>query len=542
VLIRLGLLLSWLFLAAAAPVGTADVKVHLTKEAAHAAFLLDRPVTRFYFAPADTVRKGDFELVTPGLAFDGSAVTGAVPFRRFEFRIKPAPEERDAKYPAHFRIGTGGVVFAPALLADPASWRTHLDFVTGTGEVRLPSSRQAPDGFVFIGPAALRTDQGGMVAVTDPAMPAWLADKARASFDAAIDFFAKSLRTPLGHKPLLLLKHQDGERNFNVGDVTPGAVTSLRFHGPAWTKPDERAARGVQEFIFHEAFHFWNGGVVRHAADAPTWLHEGGAEYAALLAARQSGVLNDEEVRQRLSGALQRCQSGLQNRGDKGMSELGFLPNQVRYPCGMILQWAADLHVRGASGGRRTVMDSWAAMIGETRRRPSRTYGLQDFYGAAGLGDGAGFRPASLLVKTSGPARWLALAGALEELGAEVDQRPTAEGRRMAMLLHLLRQNCSNLPEGTGYGFYADRGAIRLDNPPGCGALAGNPVLKSIEGGDPFAVSGETYAAVARKCVSRASVTLVTGDGRTLEAACSEPLPPEPRDYFVTRWLAKSPG
>jgi hypothetical protein len=80
-------------------------------------------------------------------------------------------------------------------------------------------------------------------------------------------------------------------------------------------------------------------------------------------------------------------------------------------------------------------------------------------------------------------------------------------------------------------------GGIRLQSPAACGVLAGDPVLKSIEGGDPFAPDAQTYAAVAKKCAAKEPVVLVTTDGRTLAARCEAPLPPEPLAYSVERWM-----
>jgi hypothetical protein len=522
---------------AAAP-GRATATVSPAADGIDAEVKLDRPVTRFDFADTDTVREGDFVLLTPGLALKGNSVTAQSPFRAFRLHIRPAARERDAKYPAYFQVGAGGVLYAPALKGDPAAWRTRLAIRTRLGEISTPSSGKLEDGFVFIGPAALRHEDRDIVVVADPATPAWLVETSRTALAAAVAAYTKALGAPLPRKPLLIVRHRAGGRSFNVGDVTPGGVTSLRFYGDSWLRPDEKAARTIRGFVLHEAFHFWNGGLARHEEQAPTWLHEGGAEYASLLGGLKGGILSQEDVRRRLSEALEHCRFAVRNQGDKGLARMGFLDNRVRYPCGMVLQWAADLQLRRATGGRRTLLDAWADTIRAARARPSRAYSLADFYAAARIADPAAFAPVRLLVDEDGPARWTALPAALNALGADVGQVPTTEGRRAALLFHLLRQNCHDLPDNSSFGFYgnADR-TIKLDSPAGCGVLAGDPVLKSIEGGDPFALSSETYEAVRRKCAAKATVIFVTADGRTLSASCAEPLGPEPQAYVVRRWM-----
>ncbi|HEX8579594.1 MAG TPA: hypothetical protein VF655_08375 [Allosphingosinicella sp.] len=542
----------WLILAALLPAvawaappeakqGTASVTVRMAPDGVNATVILDHAVTSFTFQDADVVRSGELDVLTPGLSLTGDTVSAAQPFRRFDLRIRPMTQERDAKYPAHFRIGSGGVLYAPALRADPKQWRTRLSFRTRPGEIRVPSGN-APDGFVFIGPANLRRDDAQITLVADPAAPVWLVERSRTALAAAVSTYTAALGAPLPIKPLLIVRHEDGDRNFNVGDVTPGPVTALRFHGPAWRQPDEQAGRGIQSFVQHEAFHFWNGGLASHALETPTWLHEGGAEYGALLAGVRSGLLSEDDAARRLGEALSKCRTAVQASGDKGLNSYKFLPAQFRYPCGMAIQWAADLHVRRESGGKRSVLDAWAETIRVARGRQDRSYALADFYAAAGIEPGRTLAPIALLTVESGPGRWEKLAGAFGALGAEVAEVPSPPGRRAALLFHLLKENCRDLPKGTGYGFYIDGTTLKLDAPKGCGVLAGDPLLQTIEGGDPFEMSAETYAAVQRKCAAKAPVAILLSDGRRIEAPCATPLPGAPRDYQVKRWKPQPLG
>ncbi|HZG08093.1 MAG TPA: hypothetical protein VEZ70_03835 [Allosphingosinicella sp.] len=531
-------LAAWLLIGAAATEpkrGLAKVTVRMAPEGVNARFQLHRAVTEFAFAAADVVREGEFELLTPGLTFAGDKVTAARPFRSFALRIRAMAQERDAKYPAHFRIGAGGVVYAPALKGEEQAWRTRLSFRTRPGEARVGGGKE-DDGFVFLGPKILVAQDAQLTVIADPKAPQWLVARSRSALAAAVTGYTAALGARLPTKPLLIVKHEPGERNFNVGDATPGAVTILRFHGAAWEKEDAQAAKNIQSFVLHEAFHFWNGGLATSGSDTPAWLHEGGAEYAALLAGVAGGLLSEADAARSLGEALQRCRTSLQASGDKALGAYEFLPAQLRYPCGMAIQWAADLQIRRASGGTRTVLDAWRTTIETARRRENRSYALGDFYTAAGLTAEETLPPIRLLVQVGGAHRWEELPAALNALGAEVAQIPSPVGRRAALLFHLLRENCPDLAKGAGYGFYIDGTTVKLDAPKGCGVLADNPVLKAIEGGDPFGMSLETYAAVQRKCAAKAPVTVTTADGRRLEAHCAAPLADAPRDYLVKRW------
>ena len=527
----LAVALLWLVAGAAAPapLHQALVTVSLAADGARATVKLDRAVTRFVFAAVDTVRNGTFELLTPGLTFADDTVTGRKPFTQFTLRIRAETREHDGKYPAYYTVGRGGLLYVPALLGGDG-WQSRIRLIAAPGTVRLPVAESLTNGYVFIGPRAAITDTPDLTVVADPTTPRWLTDASRAELGKAVRYFSTALGIALPRKPLLVVKNIDDGTGF-VGDVTPGPVTALRFHGAPAT-PDPVNQAQITGFVFHEAFHFWNGGIADNRPGTPTWLHEGGADYAALLAARATGSLDDKAVADRLAGALTNCQAGLASEGDKPPAAIGFLSMKVRYPCGMVLQWAFDLHVRRASDDRRTVLDAWGAMIRRASKRPDRHYTLPDFYAATGVPNAAALPPVGLIVDQSGPARWDTLPMAL---GALV-RAATVETRRPELLFHLLANSCKGLPKGTGYGFVLNDGILKLDSPAGCGAIVGNPVIRSIEGGDAVEVSSETYAAVARRCAAGEAVTLTTAEGRRIEAPCTSPLKPAPKGYVVRSW------
>lgn len=514
--------------------GQAVATARLAVDGVHATIELDRSVTRFSFAQADVVRDGEIELITPGLTFKGDEVTSAKPFHRFALRIRPATKERDAKYPAHYRLGDGGVLYAPALVGDPAVWRTRLRFATAPGQIRLPSTGVVDDSFVYIGPAALRTEVPGVTVVSAPGTPAWLVDTLADDLADGVRAYTSALGTPLPRKPLLLLKHEV-RSDRTQADVTPGGIVAFRLYGALPPEPDAATRGFFRPMMFHEAFHFWNGGLAAPVPGTPIWLHEGGAEYASLLGGLAAGSMTEEAVQARLAQDLDRCRSGLQNQGDKAMSKLAFLDNRVRYPCGAVIQWAADMHMRRASAGRRAVLDAWADTVRVARSRPSRTYALRDFYAAAGIDAATPLHAARLLVEESGPARWGQLTAALRDLGAGVSVGSTSETRKGALIFHLLGENCRAV-EGENVGYTTLGRTITLDSHAGCGLLAGEPVLRSVEGGDPFEMAAATYAVVQAKCAAGKDVALTLGEGRPVAIACRKPLPLAPEAYVVARW------
>lgn len=514
--------------------GRAKVEISVGTDAAYVVVTLDRAVSSFVFDPGDVVRADSVEILSPGLTFQDDKITGSAPFRRFNLRLRPVTREYDGKYPVYYTVGSGGLVFVPAFCGDLTAWRTEVTIRVGRRQVRAPAIGSIAGGYVYVGPATLVRETPELTIVADPEMPRWLIDRSSTDLVSAVRLFTRAIGVKLPRKPVLIVKNINDGTSF-VGDVTPGSVTAIRFHG-AQSGLSEAEIIRIQGFIRHEAFHFWNGGVASHAEGTPSWLHEGGAEYAALMAGRSSGALNDADVAQHLTSALASCKTALESEGNKPIAKLGFLSSQVRYPCGMILQWAIDLRIRQASGDRETVLDIWGKVIRRAAKKQSAAYDLPAFYTAAGITDPSHLAPLSLIVDEGGADRWGKLGAAFANLGADVATIATPETRRQTLLLHLLAQNCKGLPKGASYGFSLNGDAIKLQSPAGCGVLAGDPAITAIEGNDLSAISAATYAAAQEQCMSGKGVQVTTGDGRTLIAACAVPLKPAPKGYVVRAW------
>ncbi|WP_395645189.1 M1 family aminopeptidase [Terricaulis sp.] len=516
------------FSARAQNLGHATVTGRLTAEGVRAVIELDRGVTRLSFSQADVDRREDIDVLTPGLAWsgEGDVIVAARAFRRVELLVRPAARERDAKYPAFFRVGAGGVLYPPALKPD-AGWSTRLRITTTRGQIRLPAGAPNIDSSLYIGPSAYVTRGAAADLIASPDTPAALREQITANLAVALHVYTTRLHAALPSRPIVVMAQAGDGRGF-VGDVTPGPFVSLRFYGS--TEDQTNDAYRVARFVAHEVFHFWNGSLVSNADGAPSWLHEGGADYAALLASMEAGALDDAGMREELGAALTRCRQGLQDEHDAAMNDLTFLSMNVRYPCGIVIQWAASLSAeRGGGGG---FFDVWAHMIAAAQARPSRTFTLADFYAGAGVDANAPPAPIRLITAERGAARWDQLPAALDAIGAEVSAEATPATRRVALIFHLLGQVCGNGDRG----FYTEPNRIRLQTNSTCTLIADNSILTSVEGGDIVAPSQATYTAVQARCAARQEVRVVLDGDRAVAIPCRTELAPAPHAYVVNRW------
>lgn len=473
-----------------------------TPEGVRIRYSLPSPVTAFAFADRDTIRTL-WSVTTPGLVLADGAVTGDQPFDAFELILKPDAAEVDRIYPGLSRIGQGRVIYGPGLKGDTGA--TVLEFELAPSEASLPGA-EAIDGYAYVGPASgVVADPRGDVATGDN-VDADLVNRLSPAFFRSMAFYEARLGAPLPFRPALLVSvDSPGPATFR-GDVTDTGVISIRFEGDAWRGAEE----ALTTFIWHETFHLWNGhGVVSRDGDSAPWLHEGGANLAALIGAVSTEGLTEAQGRDVLTGYLNGCRRTL---GDNDLRPTTLRSGSGPYNCGALIHWIADLELRQAGTG--DAFSLWKAMLDAARLNPQTGYGVADF--RAGLAPDSAV---AILLDGPGAERWATIKARLTALGVRIENRPGDKDLQGAALFHVAQRNCK-----TGsYGFFDNPGALKLDGAD-CGVLSGEPVIDTVEGLNPQTESRAMFDAVQARCAANLSVRYLTRDGRTLEAVCDAPL------------------
>ena len=464
-------------------------------------YRLSEPRTRVVFTDTDTIRDR-WTVVTPGLTLADGAVTGDRPFDAFELRILPDAAEVDRVYMGLSRAGEGRVVFGPGLMIEGI--RVALSFDTAPGEASLPAERPVY-GYAWVGPAGdVATDARGDM-VTGATVAPELKTVLRDAFFDSMALYQARLGIALPLRPVLIGSVESpGPATFR-GDVTDTGVISVRFDGDAW----RQEIATVVPFVWHETFHLWNShsGRTEDAESAP-WLHEGGADYAAIVGAASAGAMTEADARARLTRRVNGCRRILADR-DLDPTRLQF--GNGPYDCGVLIQWIADLEARKAGTG--DVFSLWKAMLELGRDRPEG-YGVADFRALTGPDSAI-----AVLLDGPGATRWATIKARLGDLGVTIGNRPGNQDLRGAALMHVAERNCR-----TGsYGFYDNPGELKLDGAD-CGPLSGEPIIDTIEGFDPQQASRAMFDAVRDRCAQNLTVRYATRDGRTLEAVCDAPL------------------
>ena len=467
---------------------------------------LAEPTTRAAFLSTSVIRDL-WTVTTPGLTLKDGAVEGAAPFDSFEIQIAPDAAEVDRTYMGLTRVGAGHVLYGPGL--ELQGMDAALTARPAAEETTLPTT-DAVKGYVYLGPQAAVMRRDGAAVVTSASAPASLANLMRDGFFAAQAFYGARLGRDLPYEPTLIVTTDSpGPTEFR-GDVTDTGVISTRFYGSSWDAPAPEVAGPLSTFVWHETFHLWNGhGVTTKDGETAPWLHEGGAEYGALVAAVSSGVVDEAQARAALTKRLRACRDML-NDDDYDPARLRQGP--AIYDCGVVVQWLADLETRQASGGARDVFDLWKTLLDAGRAGDG--YGVTDFR--------ALLRPDSavaVLMDGPGAERWAGVDARLAALGVTLANQPDARDYRRAALHHVADQHCNG-----SMGFYENLDGLQLATEGRCGVLSGDPRIALIEGVDPMAEGEAMFLAVQERCAASLPVRYQTTDGKVIEAACGRPL------------------
>ncbi|PRQ09781.1 hypothetical protein [Enhygromyxa salina] len=476
---------------------TVPVRVVLSPspDGATAVFELSPSRDALSFAERGNVRRSAWTTSTTGVTLREEGLTADEPWSRAELRLGFDPQEYDRTYPAVTRAGSGAVIYTPALLVE------GLDMeLAAAPDTFVWPPLQAPYGYSYLGPRDEIRERGDIRLIGFDGLPAWLAQQIEHAVDASLPYYASELGRATSPPTVIASDQSPGPMGFH-GDVTENAVIFLRFHGDAWQTSDPKAAQEVAKFVRHEAFHLWNR---NHADDAPPWLHEGGAEYAALIAAVTAGVLTEDEGRQRLSRHVGRCRKHV---GEQPMASVR--SGSDVYDCGVVVQWLADLEARRPNG-ERSVLALWAEVLEGADAR--------DGYSAASFLDRAGPLAQAFVTTTAG--RWTSLEAALPKYGVGLSSTPTADDHRAAVLQHLMRVACGPGP----IGYWTERDHIKLDTGEHCGALAGQPKVTKVGGHSLLESADRAFAKVEDACAHQRNIALTTIDGAKIRLSCPDPI------------------
>lgn len=321
-------------------------------------------------------RPDSWQVLTPGVAlerigdFDALvAANGDIP-TEVEIAVVPLGDDLIADYDPAIILSSGAVALYgghfrtfPATSRDELAdlGRPHgypgeivfLDADDGvlSGGRRVTSARDAGDAYVLFGSVEL-VESEHIATMLDPGLPDWLATELREFGQAALAQYEARMGQHGGPRPVFLASWAGATPGLSSlgGSVTAGMI-AMRFEGSGLELANPAALDNAQNFIAHEAAHFWLGQAIAYDAREQMWITEGGADY---LAIRMQQILAEEtgsvefDAQAKLAALGDECIERLGTDNLSGAASRG--QHRAHYACGA--QFAYAVEQAGLAHGR----------------------------------------------------------------------------------------------------------------------------------------------------------------------------------------------
>jgi hypothetical protein len=516
--------LSCMFLA---PRASAEPSVDLffavVVDRVEATFVFSEPVDRVelpFGAPGGP--EADVRVEGSNVVLDGSELRGPRPFGEVTLSLGQDRRDRDSVYPLATRLeGQGYVVYAPHLIPEGVTTR-----VTLPGQVH-PLGEAAADGYLLVGGAL--QDYGAVKMAASTQTPEVLATEAADRAKSLVAFYAGRMERAPAWTPVILLAYSDAQSGSDPGrfrgDVSSNGVVFLRVRASAQSGEAGSLDR-YTSFLAHEIFHLWNAS--RNPDRGEWWLHEGAAEYASWTAMATLWPASRPALEERLTTALRACSINL---GEKPLNALSDPESRaVRYACGAVMNWLADLGVRaGGEGDFFSISRELAAV-----REREGLYTATSFLTALESAEPSALTAVRGLMEERGINRWEDVARTANGLGAEAVVGPPAGfPLRVNASRALVLAACDEV-HGVGDG----QAGLFVQAPSGCEAFGEMTFIVSADGLDPALDPVAYFQAIQSKCAARGRVEVVVRNediAATKSVHCDVAVDPAPVDIQLLR-------
>jgi hypothetical protein len=525
-------------------------------------YSMSKPVDRLVFLREFGGRRhGRWKVETPDIAFNaverGEALQSRTgkPFSKVAVSFASDTRRAFKDYPQNLRftdgsewIFTGHLYALPERIAGANKVHLEMELVPRSKERIVVGGRQHSAGhvrwteddpndagtFVYFGsinPVA----SSSVLAVVDPGLPEYLQRAFETNLPKLLGHYQEKTGIALARRPTVLIAYDPSDPGLGYGgDTLPGNI-SFNFVGAQWRNQDPRLMRDAFYLLAHEAAHLWNSDTFTSSnnSDAP-WMHEGGAELFAWLAAWDLGIFDDHAFRGRIEDSLNGC-IGFGGLVDKPLSDL-FKERSfgLAYPCGALMNALVDLELKdkgGAHGfwrrlfkqaestGNRYDLKQYFALLEQLSDRDEIDALLQTmWYGpVTNVGPAviAQMRRQGVSVETGSPSPSL----------AEVYAR-----QAMAMLMSADCQGELN--------FWTERDLFRVGGLPTCKALTAETTIITAIAGQSIRDNGiALYNAARSECGNTAYVKASTANDKVIKLPCpKESIPPVAPYWVVSEW------
>ena len=397
-----------------------------------------------------------------------------------------------------------------------------------------PLSWTDPHGdgtYIYLG-TATPIETPDLIAVVDPGMPEWLAQRLHARLPELFATYAARFGVSLPWKPVVLYSFDDADvSGYSSSGGTLTGLIQMTLTGSAWRRASAAAEEHVFQLLAHEAVHLWNGQLVGNPGDGGSWMHEGAANAMAHDLLLEFRVIDAERHRAIREEAINECFVAL---GD-GPVNLAHRRGAfgVFYDCGELIALWTEAAVRQVDSAA-DLFAFWRDLVAAARA--GEGHYDEDLYFATLATRGVGelvreqmrtfvSMPGAVEVAVRG----LRAAGVGIEPGTGTPPRSFQHELVRRAIAHLMTQACGQMSFRAG-------DPVVTDSVPGCAPFARSLRVYGIEGADVGEEGAAIYDHVAARCAASQPVTFEGEDGGVIGSVpCDRRLPARPPWYELHR-------
>lgn len=154
-------------------------------------------------------------------------------------------------------------------------------------------------------------------------------------------------------------------------DKTPdGKYIHGSAHGLGFAGPMEMVPPFLYQFIAHEIFHVWNGGIINQKSYYEVWFKEGVTQYYGYITPYRAGIYSEEQFYGYLSSDYQEYIKIYESGDDialarvneqiarkEGHYQADSIRNLIMYRKGALVAWLMDKEINKATNGEKNLDD-----------------------------------------------------------------------------------------------------------------------------------------------------------------------------------------
>lgn len=287
---------------------TVDVTEQVASDSWRVALRFAKPVEKieFYRNRGGEFRAHNWKIVAPADAkWEGESIVLAKPAREVIVEFASDTRDRDKDYNVNLSFSDGSRLLYTGHLRTgdhPHRW----NFRSTRGTKIVDDWDPDNDTYVYFG-AIPPVETPRMTLIVDPGLPQWLVTQMNERVPPQFDYYAKRVGVDLDFKPLVMLSNAGLEsRGFEFKGGTLPGIVQIAIKGEKWKNESAEGSKLWYKHVAHEIFHLWDGEKFPPGPGAE-WLSEAGADWWALEAMRDAGIIDEEERKKAIRASAIEC-------------------------------------------------------------------------------------------------------------------------------------------------------------------------------------------------------------------------------------------